>query len=212
MTRPRRFLTRTSGLLAVALVALTSVQVASADSGRGERQPEVRFASFNASLNRLSEGALAAELAAPGSAQPDAIAEIIQRTRPDVVLINEFDYDAGGQAAADFQANYLSVPHGDAEPIVYPYRYVAASNTGVDSGRDLDKDGFDGGPGDAFGFGFFEGQYAFVVYSMYEIDEASVRTFQNFLWKDMPGALLPVNPDGSSFYDEGDLEIFRLSS
>ena len=39
----------------------------------------VRFATFNASLNRFNAGDLAAELATPGSAQPDTIAEIIQR-------------------------------------------------------------------------------------------------------------------------------------
>jgi hypothetical protein len=51
-----------------------------------------------------------------------------------------------------------------------------------------------GGPGDAFGFGFFPGQFGMVVYSMFPIDEDQVRTFQLFLWKDMPGALLPVDP------------------
>ena len=33
-----------------------------------------------------------------------------------------------------------------------------------------------------------------VVYSKYPIDTDQVRTFQNFLWKDMPGALLPDDP------------------
>ena len=205
------------GLALVAgLAMLTGAALASpADAkGGGAGQPDpVRFASFNASLNRFNAGDLATELSAPGSAQPDAIAEIIQRTRPEVVLINEFDYDAGDVALDAFQQNYLSVPHGGADPIEYPYRYAAPSNTGVQSGRDLDKDGSIGGPGDAFGFGFFEGQFAFAVYSMHPIDTAGVRTFQNFLWKDMPGALLPVDPDtGESFYDVGDLEIFRLSS
>ena len=84
-------------------------------------QDSVRFATFNASLNRFSAGQLAAELSAPGSAQPDTIAEIVQRVRPDVLLINEFDFDAGGVAAQGFLDNYLAVAHGDAEPIDYPY-------------------------------------------------------------------------------------------
>ena len=171
-----------------------------------------RFATFNASLNRFNAGDLVAELSTPGSAQPATIAEIIQRNRPDVVLINEFDYDAGGVAAELFQDNYLSMPQSGADPIVYPYRYVAPSNTGVPSGFDLDNNESIGGPGDAFGFGFFEGQYAFVVYSMYPIDDANVRTFQNFLWKDMPGALLPENPDGTPWYTDDELDVFRLSS
>jgi 3-phytase len=175
--------------------------------------PNVRFATFNASLNRFNEGDLANDLSTPRSPQPDVIAEIIQRTRPDVLLINEFDYDAGGVAVNGFQNNYLSVRHGDAEPIVYPYIFVAPSNTGIPSGRDLNKDGSIGGPDDAFGFGFFPGQYGMVVYSMYPIDYGKVRTFQEFLWKDMPGAMLPIDPaTDESWYDDGDLDVFRLSS
>jgi len=196
----------------VLLVAMLIAPAALAKSPKGAPTP-VRFATFNASLNRFNAGDLAAELSTPGSAQPDTIAEIIQHTRPDVLLINEFDYDAGDVAAAGFQDNYLSVPHGDADPIFYPYRFVAPSNTGIPSGRDLDKNGSVGGPNDAFGFGFFPGQYGMAVYSMFPIDYDNIRTFQLFLWKDMPDAMLPIDPDtGESWYNEGDLEVFRLSS
>jgi hypothetical protein len=195
----------------VLLIAMLVAPAALAESPKGAPE-EVRFATFNASLNRFSAGALAAELSAPGSPQPDVIAEIIQRTRPDVLLINEFDYDAGDVALDGFQDNYLSVAHGDADPIHYPFRFAAPSNTGIPSGYDLDKNGSVGGPGDAFGFGFFPGQFGMAVYSMFPINYDDIRTFQLFLWKDMPGAMLPVNPDGTSYYDAGDLAIFRLSS
>jgi 3-phytase/alkaline phosphatase D len=205
--RPTKFM-----LIGVALLLMTLlVPTALADNPEDAPVP-VRFATFNASLNRDSEGALATELSAPGSAQPDTIAEIIQRTRPEVLLINEFDYDAGDVALNGFQDNYLSVPHGDAEPIEYPYRFVAPSNTGVPSGFDLDNSNSVGGPGDAFGFGFFPGQFGMAVYSMFPIDTDNIRTFQLFLWKDMPGALLPTNPDGTPWYSDQELDYFRLSS
>ncbi len=175
----------------------------------------MRFATFNASLNRFNAGDLAAELSAPGSAQPDTIAEIIQRNRPDVVLINEFDYDAGGVALAGFQDNYLSVAHGSAAPIVYPYRYTAPSNTGIPSGFDFNNNGILGEADDAFGFGFFPGQFGMAVYSMYPIDFDKIRTFQNFLWKDMPGAKLPDDPSTpapADWYSPEELAVFRLSS
>ncbi|MCZ6491739.1 MAG: endonuclease/exonuclease/phosphatase family protein, partial [Acidobacteria bacterium] len=178
-------------------------------------QDAVRFATFNASLNRFNAGDLATELATPGSAQPDTVAEVIQRVRPDVLLINEFDFDPGGVAAAGFQDNYLSVAHGDAEPIVYPFRFVAPSNTGIFSGFDLDNSGAAGDfvPNDSFGFGFFPGQFGMAVYSMFPIDEAELRTFQLFLWRDMPGALLPVDPStGQMWYSDEELDVFRLSS
>jgi hypothetical protein len=77
----------------------------------------------------------------------------------------------------------------------------------------LNKDGVVGGPDDAFGFGFFPGQYGMVVYSQYPIAYDNMRTFQHFLWRDMPNAMLPINPNtGESWYDEGDLAVFRLSS
>ena len=199
--------------VAAVLTALLLLLAALPAAAGPKANEKARFATFNASLNRFNEGDLAAELSAPGSAQPDVIAEIIQRVRPDVVLINEFDYDAAGLAAAGFQDNYLSVPHGDAKPIVYQHRFVAPSNTGIPSGVDLDNDGTIGGPNDAFGFGFFPGQYGMVVYSKYPIDHAGVRTFQNFLWKDMPDALLPIDPDsGEGWYTDEELEVIRLSS
>lgn len=144
------------------------------------------FATFNASLNRFNEGQLIADLSTPDDAQAQAVAEIIQRTRPDVLLLNEFDYDADGQAVDEFRATYLEEGQGGADPIMYPYAYVAPSNTGVPSGQDLDNSGSVGGPGDAYGFGFFEGQFGMAVLSRYPIDTDAVRTFQTFLWAEMP--------------------------
>jgi len=180
----------------------------------------VRFATFNASLNRNTTGQLITDLSSPGNDQADTVAEIIQRTRPDVLLINEFDFDDQGEggsslAAELFQDNYLSIGHGDADPIEYPYRFVAPSNTGIPSGFDFNNNGVVGGPDDAFGFGFFPGQFGMAVYSMFPIDEDAIRTFQLFLWKDMPGALLPddpATPAPADWYSPAELDVFRLSS
>lgn len=175
----------------------------------------VRFATFNASLNRTFEGQLIDDLSTTGNTQAAVIAEIIQRVRPDVVLINEFDFDAGHMALQLFQENYLSVAHSGASPIEYPYAYTAPSNTGIPSGFDLNNNGVVGGPDDAFGFGFFPGQFGMAVYSMFPIDFDEVRTFQLFLWKDMPGAILPDNPATpapNDWYSAAELDVFRLSS
>jgi hypothetical protein len=175
----------------------------------------VRFATFNASLNRNTEGELIADLSTPADVQAQTVAEIIQRVRPDVLLINEFDFDAQGTAAQLFQQNYLSVAHNGADPITYPYRFVAPSNTGIPSGFDLDNSGMVGGGNDAFGFGAFPGQFGMVVYSRYPIEAKQARTFQNFLWQDMPGALLPddpATPAPADWYSPDELDVFRLSS
>ncbi|RPF83641.1 MAG: DUF839 domain-containing protein [Roseibacillus sp. TMED18] len=180
---------------------------------------DLRVANFNASLNRASAGALIDDLSTPDNAQAKSMAEIIQLANADVILINEFDYDADGKALENFLVNYLEVSQNGLDPVSYPYSYNAPSNTGIPSGMDFDNDGSVGGPGDAYGFGFHEGQFGMVLLSKYPIAENEVRTFQTFLWKDMPGALLPPDPsdtdgdaDLSSYYSDDELDVFRLSS
>jgi 3-phytase len=182
----------------------------------------LEFATYNASLNRNIEGQLVTDLSDPAAAQPRAVAEIIQRTNPNVILINEFDYDAAGTAATLFRRNFLEVSQKGAPAVHYPYQYVAPSNTGIASGFDLNNNGAivttPGAAGygdDALGFGAFPGQFGMVVYSKLPIDTNAVRTFQRFLWKDMPGALLPddtATPEAGDFYSPEELAIFRLSS
>jgi hypothetical protein len=199
-------------LIASAAAALALVPAAFADNGN---EADARFATFNASLNRSAAGQLVADLSTPNNQQAKNVAETIQRIRPDVVLINEFDFDPGGVALGLFQDNYLSVPQSGAAAIHYPYRFAAESNTGIPSGFDLNNNGVVGGPDDAFGFGFYPGQFGMAVYSMYPIDQTGIRTFQKFLWKDMPGALLPddpATPAPADWYSPEELNVFRLSS
>jgi hypothetical protein len=218
-TRPTRLALVAVAALAVTGAATTAV-TAPAAAGAGQhgkhgKPSEVRFATFNASLNRNAEGQLVADLSTPGNAQAAAVAETIQRTNPDVVLVNEFDYVEGGQAAELFRENYLAVGQNGAAPVDYPYYFVAPSNTGVPSGFDLNNNGAVGGGDDAFGFGLFPGQYGMVVYSKYPIATDDVRTFQHFLWKDMPGAVLPddpATPEPADWYSPEELDVFRLSS
>ncbi len=169
--------------------------------------PRLRVATFNASLNRPQPGQLALDLDSSVDPQAQAVAEIVQRNAPDVLLLNEFDHDAGGTAAEGFRDNYLARSQRGQAPVDYPYMYLAPSNTGVPSGADLDGDGIVGGPADALGYGDFEGQYGMVLYSKYPIDTANVRTFQNFLWKDMPDSRLPAR-----HYDELVRGVLRLPS
>ncbi len=219
----------------------------------------VRFAAFNASLNRNASGQLLSDLAQPGIVdfsanwsssvaglsteqrrvlQAHYVAEVLQRVQADVLLVNEFDHDFAGVAGANstanafgysstsaqrFQDNFLSVPHGGGatgrsatEAISYGYRYTPNTNTGVPSGFDLNNNGVVAGGDDAYGFGNFPGQFGFTIYSKYEI--VDVRTFQNFLWKDMPGNLLTNDPTGNrlsgpgGFYSPAEVDILRLSS
>ena len=185
----------------------------------------IRIATFNASMeatNYVAKGqttagdALQSNLHDGKHTQIKNIAEIIQRIRPDIVLLNEFDYS--NQSAIDaknFIKHYLKKSQNTNKPIDYPYFYSAPVNTGVDSGLDLDKDGIASGTkGDAFGFGLFPGHYGMLVLSKYPIQFDQIRTFQNFLWKDMLGNLMATIKDenGKSYYSLQAQQIFRLSS
>ena len=174
---------------------------------------QIRFATFNVSMNRSQEGELAEQLAAGNDKQITKVAATIRTIRPDVLLLNEFDY-AGEQAIASvehFQNNYLQSPNDTLKPIEYGYAYTNHVNTGIASGLDLDGNGKTTDPTDCFGFGRYPGQYGMVVLSRFPLGE--VRTFQNFLWQNMPGALLPRDPTtDKSYYSSEILSKFRLSS
>lgn len=187
----------------------------STTSSTGDARKTVRFATYNVGLNRLAQGDLIRDLDTTGNRQAQAIAEVIQTNRPDVILLNEFDHSPGNTAAELFGRNYLGVGQNGHAPIDYPYMYAAPSNTGVPSGFDLDNNGSVGGAEDALGFGAFEGQYGMVVFSKYPIQQDDVRTFRNFLWKDMPGALLPDNAATDAlddWYSDEELNALPLSS
>lgn len=175
----------------------------------------LRIATFNVSFFRKVQGQLKKDLAESNNTQANAVAEIIQRMNPDILLLNEFDFDDEGAGVKAFQKNYLAKAHGDAKPVVFPYVFIPKVNTGLASGFDLDGDGKVGGPGDAQGYADYPGEYGMVVLSKFPIVTDKIRTFQKFLRKDMPGALLPDNlktPEPHDWYSQEALAVMRLSS
>ena len=175
---------------------------------------EIRVATYNTSLALTTRGRLSAELRTKSFSQAQQVAEVIQILAPDIILLNEFDYDAGSSALTRFNSNYLKISQGGQTPIDYPYRYTAPSNTGIHSGFDLDGNGqIDSTSGDlnyggdAWGFGEFEGKYGMAILSKYPIETDAIRTFQLLKWKSMPENVIP-----SGFYSEEEEEDLRLSS
>ena len=133
------------------------------------------------------------------------VAAIIQTERPAVLMMGEFNNDGIGEdleAITGFQTNYLSVAQNALgatsseetllDPIEFGYSESFATNTGLLSDYDLDHSGDIELPNDAWGFGYYHGQYAFGLLSQYPIDTDNIRTFQTFKWKDMPGESNPT--------------------
>ncbi len=178
----------------------------------------LRIATYNTSLYSDEAGGLIRELQSD-SAHARKIAAVLQRVRPDLVLLNEFDFDPEHRAADLFQQRYLLVAQpGGGEALRYPYRYLASVNTGVPSGLDLDNNGSAGGEGrargnDAWGYGLHPGQYGMLVLSRYPIDAQAVRSFQLLKWSALPGALRPIDPASkTSYYSDAIWAQLRLSS
>ncbi len=179
-----------------------------------------------------------------------AIAAQIQELAPDVVLINEIAYDQSGVPGyiegespglngERLAANFLSRPHGPHPGIEY-IAFMAPSNTGINSGYDLNHNGQtvttypeppsaapDGTPAaqtpagraygdDSWGFGTFPGQYGMALLvraDRVELLTGQARTFRRYPWAGLQDARRPVDPETDEFwYDDEVWSRFPLSS
>lgn len=233
-------------VLVAAVVALGVAVAAPAQDGRpGDAPPPevstppkvLRIATFNV------EDVRAEDVADSENPRLRAVATIIQRLQPDILLLNEvatrqlqniigeWTVQMATPPADHFAVNYLRVSQqeGCLEGIEYEV-FVGVSNTGIHSGVDLDRNGEVGAEttgrvygGDSLGYGEFPGQYGMALLVRRDrglsIDRRGVRTFREFLWKDMPGALLPPVPEGDDFderiggwYSDEALAVLPLSS
>lgn len=177
----------------------------------------IRIATFNMALNRSQAGELSLGLQ-QGDEQAKKIAAIVQTVRPDILLANEVDFD-GGKSAKLLAERYLNAKINElqTEPLQLNYWFTAEVNTGVQSGLNLTGTGKTGKPEDAWGFGSFPGQYGMVVYSRFPFETDRIRTFQKFLWSDMPNALIPGTgtpgeDNWKPYYSDTIWKQLRLSS
>ncbi len=184
---------------------------------------ELTIATFNVSMeaeNYVAKGeavgpqVLATLLAQGKNPQIRNIAAIIQQVKPDIILLNEFDYIADPAKGVQlFLDNFLAKPQQGGTPQLYPYHYYSTVNTGQPSGFDLNNDGLVNTPGeDAWGFGKYPGQYGMVLLSKFPIDQENARTFQHFKWKDLPDHKVTRQADGSPWFSAEAWQQMPLSS
>ena len=184
--------------------------------------PDVRFATFNASLNRAAAGLLTTHLSNPASTTCSAAR---RRTSPrscsasDPTCCWSTSSTPRQRRCARgpeelFRDNFLQVSQNGAPPIKYPYAFIAPSNTGIATGKDLNNNGVavttPGRPATATTHSASAPSRASSGWSSTRSTRSSttqVRTFQLFRWKDMPGNLIPT-----PFYSPDEVEILRLSS
>ncbi|MEM6328731.1 MAG: endonuclease/exonuclease/phosphatase family protein [Planctomycetota bacterium] len=219
-------------VLRAAATLLSATIIAAAGAQAADPQAPaagvLRVATYNVAMYRQQAGQLQAELLRGDSQQAKRIAEVIQRVRPHVILLNEFDYAAGSSRRENYDAAeftrrpselvgalkrlYLERPQAGREPISFQHQFYKPVNTGVDSGLDLDKDGKTGGPADAWGYGRYPGQYGMLLLSQFPIGPES-RTYQQMRWRELADPLWPRDPaTGEHFYSAEQRRALRLAS
>lgn len=199
-----------------------------AHGGEADRPIALRIATFNV------EDVRSEDLAGVDNPRLKEIAAILQRIRPNILLLNEIavSQEAGPTNAEKFAYNYLGVSQGEGLAPLRYRTYTPPTNTGIPTWLDLDRSGTkvldapkdEGGRqtkaqieygNDCFGFGTFPGQYGMALFvdTRLEIQTDAIRTFQKFLWRDLPGHTAPVDPEsGEPWYDDEAWSIFRLPS
>jgi hypothetical protein len=187
-------------LRALVLAALLAAPASAAQT--------VRIATWDVALARSGAGLLLADLAKSPSPQLDAVAEVIQAARPDVLLLTGIDDDHRGMALAALAALLAR----GAEGIDYPHRFRAPVNAGEPSGHDIDGNGKRTDWADGWGWGRFPGNGGMAILSRLPIDSAAARSFRLLPWSTLPDALLPARTDGTPFPDPQTRAALRLSS
>jgi endonuclease/exonuclease/phosphatase family metal-dependent hydrolase len=180
---------------------------------------KVRIALFNIRELNTSKITQVDQEGIGSDKQTRAAANIIQRVRPDILIINEIDHDYDhldegyDLNARLFAKHYLETGK---QPLTFPHSYASASNTGILTGLDVNNDGVistDAARGqrshgdDCFGWGRYPGEFSMAVLSQYPIITDAARTFRKMLWRDLPGNHIPP-----AYYRNEVLEILRLSS
>lgn len=160
----------------------------------------MRIATWNVGLDRNGPGLLVRDLTRGEDAQIAAILRVLGALDADVVLLTAVDFDHGG-VALGLLAGQLAKAGAP-----YPHQFALRPNTGTQTGFDVDRNGRIGDPRDAQGFGLFSGNGGMAILSRLPIEADQARDFSAFLWRDLPGALIP---DGS---DPGLQEIQRLAT
>ena len=144
-----------------------------------------RIATYSADLGRFGPGLLLADIQRASDDQIDPLVTVLLRLNADILLLTDFDFDARDQALTALGDRLAKAG------LSYPYRLSLRPNSGVATGLDMNGDGALGTPEDALGYGRFAGAEAMALLSRFPIDRAATRDFTGFLWRDLPGQMMP---------------------
>lgn len=186
----------------MALHRILPLTLALAWAGVGHAEA-LRIATYDTELGQKGPGVLISKILGDDETVA-AVVAVITEARPDVLLLNGFDWDAGNHALSALAARLADAG------LDLRYQFAAMPNSGLESGLDLDGNGKLGEARDSQGYGNFTGAGGMAVLSRLPV--AAVTDFSEMLWRDLPGALLPSYPDGAPFPSGAAQAVQRLSS
>ncbi len=165
----------------------------------------MRIATYNAELKRDGPGLLLRDILRGQDAQIDAVRDVLLALDADILVLQRVDFDhdlVALRALRDLLAE---------SGLDYPHIFARPPNTGVQTGLDLDGDGRLNRAADGQGFGGFFGHGAMAILSRHAFIEEEAQEFTTMLWRDLPGARLPMTA-GRPFPSEEAQAVQRLSS
>ncbi len=162
----------------------------------------LRIATFAAPLSRDGPGLLLRDILKGEDPQIAAIISVIDIVNPDILLLTDIDFDASG-AALTALSDALIDP--------YPVHITQRPNAGVQTGLDVDGDGYAGDARDALGYGRFLGDGGLAILSRYPVKDSGIITLTDTLWRDVPGRTLP-HVQGSPFPSQAVHDQLPVSS
>lgn len=166
----------------------------------------LRVATWSAPLSRDGPGLLLRDIERGEDDQLEAVYAVLTEVRPDVLVLTEFDWDLEGVAADAFAGALRD------RGLDYPHHHATQPNAGLPTGLDMDGNGWLGEARDGLGYGRFSGDGGLAVFSRYPVGNAAVRDFTDLRWRDLPGAVLPVDTGGAPFPSEEVQAMQPLSS
>lgn len=166
----------------------------------------LRIATYNADLKRDGPGLLLRDILRGGDPQVAAVVQVIASVRADILVLQNVDYDLDLRALRALQA---ALAESGAH---YGTVFARRPNTGRATGLDMDGDGRLGEPEDTHGFAAFAGQGGMAILSRYPVVTDEVQDFTALLWRDLPGAMVPVHGDGTPFPDKQAQDALRLAT
>lgn len=166
----------------------------------------LRIALFNTELSQKGPGLLLRGLTGKSLPQAEAVIDVIAATDPDILILQDFDWDLEARALRAMQTRLSD------RNLAYDYLFTARPNSGLPTGLDMDGDGRTGTARDAQSFGNFVGAHGIAVLSRYPLLEDQLVDFSAIVWRDLPWAKLPQHPNGTPFPSPEAQAQQRLSS